>query len=338
MANLKFDKEITALLVIDPYNDFISEKGKVWDRLRAVAEANDCVPNMLQVLTAARKAGLRVFYALHHRYRPGDYETWKYIAPAQKAAWMHKTFENGTWGGEIRREFEPQPGDIVALEHWCSSGFANTDLDLQLKEHGIHQLIVIGLLAHTCVESTVRFAAELGYQVTVVQDAIASFTDEQMYAALHINIPNYASAIVTTKEVVETLSFQLRLTQSVSADQEITMRSTAEVLDHHRKCFADRDLDGLLADYSADAVFFSSEGALRGPNAIKPVFERLFAEFAKPGASVARKQLLIEGEYAYTVWTSETADNSYELASDTFVIQNGSIRLQAFTAKVKPKY
>ncbi len=116
------------------------------------------------------------------------------------------------------------------------------------------------------------------------------------------------------------------------------MRSTAEVLDHHLKCFADRDLDGVLADYSADAVFFGPEGALWGPNAIKPVFERMFAEFAKPSASVAWKQRLIEGEYAYIVWTSETADNSYELASDTFVIQNGIIRLQAFTAKVKPKH
>src|SRR6266699_6582496 len=80
---------------------------------------------------------LRVFYAMHHRYRPGDYETWKYIAPVQKAAWKHKSFEYGTWGGEIRPEFEPKPGEIVATEHWCSSGFANTDLDLQLKKHGI---------------------------------------------------------------------------------------------------------------------------------------------------------------------------------------------------------
>ena len=115
------------------------------------------------------------------------------------------------------------------------------------------------------------------------------------------------------------------------------MRSTAEVLDHHLKCFAARDMDGVLADYLADALFFGPEGALRGPNAIKPVFEKMFAEFAKPGASVARKQRLIEGEYAYIVWTSETADNSYELASDTLVIQDGSIRLQAFTAKIKPK-
>jgi len=75
-----YEKEITALLMIDPYNDIIAEGGKIWDRLKAVAEVNQCVPNMLRVLNAARKVELRVFYALHHRYRPGDYETWKYIA------------------------------------------------------------------------------------------------------------------------------------------------------------------------------------------------------------------------------------------------------------------
>jgi len=55
MADLRFEKEITALLVIDPYNDFISEGGKLWDRIKGVAEANDCVRHMLQVLTAARE-------------------------------------------------------------------------------------------------------------------------------------------------------------------------------------------------------------------------------------------------------------------------------------------
>jgi ureidoacrylate peracid hydrolase len=149
---------------------------------------------MLQILNAARQAKLRVFYMPHRRYRPGDYETWKYIAPIQKAGWMRKTFEYGTWGGEFRAEFEPKPGEIVVTEHWCSSGFANTDLDLQLKKHGIHQLIVIGPIAHTCIEATVRFAAELGYEVTVAKDATADYSDKEMQAALDINIPNYASA------------------------------------------------------------------------------------------------------------------------------------------------
>jgi ureidoacrylate peracid hydrolase len=206
MAKAAFDREITALLVIDPYNDFMSEGGKIWPRIRAVAEANGCVPHMLQVLDAARKAKLRVFYAMHHRYRSGDYETWKYVAPIQRAAWKNKSFEYGTWGGEFRAEFVPKPGEVVASEHWCSSGFANTDLDLQLKKHGIHQLIVIGLIAHTCIEATVRYAAELGYEVTVVREATADYSDEMMRAALDINMPNYASAIVTTNEVVDLIS------------------------------------------------------------------------------------------------------------------------------------
>ena len=94
----------------------------------------------------------------------------------------------------------------MAQEHWCSSGFANTDLDLQLKKHGIHRLIVMGLIARTCAEATVRYAAERGYEVTMVKDATADYSDVNMHAALDVDIPNYASAIVTTKEVVDSIS------------------------------------------------------------------------------------------------------------------------------------
>lgn len=111
---------------------------------------------------------------------------------------------NGTWGGELREEFQPEPGDIVAQEHWCSSGFANTDLDPLLKKHGIHELIVIGLIAHSCVEATVRYGVELGYQVTVVKDATTSYSDDHMHAALEVNLPNYA-AVVSTDEVLEAI-------------------------------------------------------------------------------------------------------------------------------------
>ena len=208
MDSIKYDKKITGLLMIDPYNDFISEGGKIWDRLKGVAQANGCIPNMLKVLNAARAADIRIFYAMHHRYRPGDYESWKYLPPIQRAAWHRKSFEFGTWGGEIRSEFLPQPQDVVAQEHWCSSGFANTDLEMQLNKHGIHQLIAVGLIAHTCLEATVRFAAELGYEVTVVRDATASYTDEHMHAALDINMPNYANAIVTTEQIVAALASQ----------------------------------------------------------------------------------------------------------------------------------
>ncbi|KAK9481792.1 Isochorismatase-like protein [Lipomyces starkeyi] len=183
---LSYDPDITGLLVI-------------WPRIKAVAEANNCVPHMQQVLKATREAKLL-----------------KYIAPIQRRAWQRKTFEYGTWGGEFRAEFVPVSGEIVASEYWCSSGFANTDLDVQLKRHGIHRLIVIGLIAHTCIEATVRFAAELGYDVTVVKDVVADYSDEMMHAALEINMPNYASAIVTTKEIINALS----ATQTVAFAQQ----------------------------------------------------------------------------------------------------------------------
>ncbi|ABC94433.1 probable isochorismatase protein (plasmid) [Rhizobium etli CFN 42] len=206
MTELSYDCSNTGLIVVDPYNDFISEGGKIWPRLKEVAEANNCVPHMLEVLNAARQARLRVFFAMHHRYRPGDYENWKFVAPIQRAAWHRRSFEFGTWGGEFRAEFVPLDGEVVASEHWCSSGFANTDLDLELKRHGIQRVIVIGLVAHTCIEATVRYAAELGYDVTVVKDAVADYSPEMMHAALEINLPNYASAIVETGEVVTALS------------------------------------------------------------------------------------------------------------------------------------
>ena len=149
-----YDKEITALLVIDPYNDFISEGGKVWDRIRRpLRKRMSCVPHMLQVLDAARKAELRVFYAMHRRYRPGDYETWKYIAPVQKAAWVQQDLRIRHVGWrDTSPSSSPSRARSSPSEHWCSSGFANTDLDLQLKKHGIHQLIIMGLIAHTCLE------------------------------------------------------------------------------------------------------------------------------------------------------------------------------------------
>jgi nicotinamidase-related amidase len=65
---------------------------------------------------------------------------------------------------------------------------------------------VTGLIAHTCVESTVRFGVELGYEVTMVRDATASYSDEHMHAALDVNIPNYASAIVSAEEIVASIS------------------------------------------------------------------------------------------------------------------------------------
>ena len=68
------------------------------------------------------------------------------------------SFARGEWGGDWHPDFAPKQGDIVAKEHWGQSGFANTDLDQQLRQHGITHVIIVGLLANTSIESNARDA------------------------------------------------------------------------------------------------------------------------------------------------------------------------------------
>ena len=93
------------------------------------------------------------------------------------------------------------------------------------------------------------------------------------------------------------------------------MVSTKDIIDHHLKCFGEGDLEGILSDYAPDAVLFTPDGPLRGPDAIKPLFQAMVAEFGKPGATFSMKQQFVEGDYAYILWTAETADNVYEVGT-----------------------
>ncbi|MER6565519.1 isochorismatase family cysteine hydrolase [Streptomyces sp. NPDC001093] len=206
MADTKtYDPRHTAVLLVDPYNDFLSEGGKIWPRLEPVAQEVGLLDNLRSVVGSARDAGIQVVFVPHRRWEPGDYETWAHPNPTQRSIQERHSFARGTWGGEFHPDFQPQEGDIIAREHWAQSGFANTDLDLQLKQHGITHVVVVGLLANTCIESTSRFAMELGYHVTLVRDATAAFHPEMMHAAHELNGPTFAHAIVATEELVTAL-------------------------------------------------------------------------------------------------------------------------------------
>jgi ketosteroid isomerase-like protein len=119
--------------------------------------------------------------------------------------------------------------------------------------------------------------------------------------------------------------------------EDLEMASTKDVLDHHLKSFSEGDLKGILSDYAPEAVMFTPDGPLRGPDEIRPLFQALIAEFGKPGAAFTLKRQSIDGDYAYILWTAETADSVYEVATDTFVVQNGKITAQSFTGKITPK-
>lgn len=205
MDDMIYPRERTALLFVDPYNDFLSEGGKIYPHVKAVADEVGLLDNLRRVDQAVRAAGIQVVIVPHRRWEFGDYEDWDHPNPTHRVIMKRHSFARGEWGGDWHPDFAPKPGDIVAHEHWSQSGFANTDLDMRLKQKRITHVILIGLLANTCIESTGRYAMELGYHVTLVRDATAAFKTEMMHAAHELNGPTFAHAIRTTAELIAAL-------------------------------------------------------------------------------------------------------------------------------------
>ncbi len=113
--------------------------------------------------------------------------------------------------------------------------------------------------------------------------------------------------------------------------------STQQVLDHHLQAFGAGDLDGILEDFTDGSIIITPDGVRRSRDEMSAFFSTLFADFAKPGMSFSMDQQVVDGEIAYIRWSAETADNVYELGTDTFLIRDGKIVTQTFAAKTTPK-
>jgi nicotinamidase-related amidase len=201
-----YDPKNTALLCVDLYNDFISEGGKLYPSVKEIALELNMHENLRSIVKAARDKGIMIFHVPHHRFEPGDLDNWQYATPYQLSAQEKLVFQKDTWGGTFHDDFPVLPGDVLATEHWGSSGFPNTNLEHQLRRHGKEKLIFIGLLANTCVEATARIGMELGFHITLVRDATAARSHEALRAALDINGPTFAHEILTTAELLAALN------------------------------------------------------------------------------------------------------------------------------------
>jgi nicotinamidase-related amidase len=203
---MRYEPGASALLLVDPFNDFLCEGGKLWDEVAELATEVNLVVHLECILMAARSAGLAVVFVPHHRAAPDDYQGWRQLSTVQERTRAMQAFARESWGGQYHQRLLPQAGDVIASEHFGSSGFASTDLDLLLKQRGVRDVILTGMAAHTCVESTGRHASELGYHVTLVTDATAAFSREQMHCAHAVSGPTYAHRIVDTAQLLRDLS------------------------------------------------------------------------------------------------------------------------------------
>src|SRR5258705_9591084 len=168
MTTPPYDPKITAVLLVDPYNDFLSEGGKLWSRAKPIAEEVGLLDNLRAIMRAAREAGLGIFLVPHRRWEPLQYKGWKYPTPYQQAGYESQIFAKDTWGGTFHDDFQLQPGDILIKEHWASSVFPNTDLYHLLRRYGYEKIISIVILANTFIELTRAIGIVLAFHLTLV--------------------------------------------------------------------------------------------------------------------------------------------------------------------------
>ncbi|MBI5317923.1 isochorismatase family cysteine hydrolase [Bradyrhizobium sp.] len=199
------DIKNTALVLVDPYNDFLSRRGQVWLMMRNVALSNGMIAKARSILKAARDRGMTVAYAPHHRWRPNGLTGRKYLHPTQFMQERSHIFAEGRFGGKFLSELAPADGDIISSEHSCSSGFAGTDLHPQLQARGITHLIIIGLVTNSCIEATARSAVDLGYHVTLVTDAVAAFAPIEHDLAIRENYPRIGHQVTDTSTLLESM-------------------------------------------------------------------------------------------------------------------------------------
>ena len=195
-----FPPERTALLIIDPVNDFLSEGGADWEMTKGTVERNDVVGKLKHVIAGARERGIPVLFG-PMAYTEEDYtdKALQRRSSINRMMVEKKMFLAGSWGADFHPELQPRADEIVLLPHKGVDVF-ETDLPDHLHRLGSTHLVIAGMTANLCCESTGRHAMEEGYDVTFLSDAIGADTLPAYEAAIHINFPLIANAVMEVDE------------------------------------------------------------------------------------------------------------------------------------------
>ena len=214
---MDLNKSETALVVIDPQNDVLSEKGVSWPLVGDSVKENNTIENLARLFTAAKRADFGVFISPHYLY-PHD-QAWRIGGAVEKMMLDGKEFwrpdpldlegfpgSGADWLGRYKPYIED--GKTVVVAPHKVFGPETNDLVLQLRKRRIAKVILGGMLANMCVESHLRELIEQGFEVAVVKDAVAATKHPKWgygYTAALINYAYLANAVLRTDEVVEAM-------------------------------------------------------------------------------------------------------------------------------------
>lgn len=207
----------TALVITDPQNDFLSEKGVVWGLVGDSVTENGTVGHIEQLFEAAKANNIEVFISPHYYY-PTDHG-WKFAGTVESM--MHDIGMFDRKGALTTDGFEGSGADwlpnytkyindgktVVTSPHKVYGPESN-DLSLQLRKRGIDKVLLAGMSANLCVEAHMRELLEQGFEVTVVKDATAGPRHPELGDGYLVALANFgfmANGVVTTDEAVASM-------------------------------------------------------------------------------------------------------------------------------------
>lgn len=207
----------TALVVIDPQNDFLSPDGATWGVVGQSVTENKTVDNIELLLRTAKEESLPVFISPHYYY-PHDHN-WRFEGALERLMHEIKMFDRpgpldlsdfeGS-GADWLDRYKPfiNDGETVIASPHKVFGPESNDLSLQLRKRGIDKVLLAGMSANLCVESHLRELLEQGFEVAVAWDATAAaiLPEFNGMAAAKTNYHMLASETLDTAEAVRRIA------------------------------------------------------------------------------------------------------------------------------------
>ncbi|MBW4445105.1 MAG: cysteine hydrolase [Plectolyngbya sp. WJT66-NPBG17] len=214
---MEINKSDTAVVIIDPQNDVLNEKGVPWHLVSNSVKENKTVENIERVFKAAKQYGFEVFISPHYYY-PTDYG-WNFAGTVERMMLDIKEFDRkGTLnldgflgsGADWLDRYKPfiEDGKTIVASPYKAYGPQSNDLVLQLRKRNISKVILLGMLANICVEAHLRDLIEQGFEVLIVKDATAAPQHPDLgdgYKAALINFGYLANAVLSTDEAVKAM-------------------------------------------------------------------------------------------------------------------------------------
>lgn len=246
-GGLSFTKGTTALLVIDPVNDFLSEGGAGYELTKNTLKLHNMIEHLKQTIEGARSKGIPVLFG-PMAYTEDDYadEQLQKRSGINRMMFENKMFLADSWGADFHPDIQPQPEDIVLLPHKSCDVF-RSDLPEHLERMGITHLVIAGMAANLCCESTARHAMEDGYDVTMIKDAMGAASIPEYEAAVHLNLPLISNAVITTEEFLEVLDVKSPSSRiEVKEGDTVKGSDNGEIGTVEKVIFTEGDTEGYL--------------------------------------------------------------------------------------------